>query len=67
MVLRDGRSAYTVAVVLVVFALDADKHFGYVGLLDLGARQVDPRQALAALYHGTSRKRLGAVTGHKVV
>lgn len=37
-----------------------------VGLLDLGARQMDPHSALVALDHRSPRKRLAAVTGDQV-
>lgn len=51
---------------LGVPALLADKHFGNIGLADLGTGQVDPGVALVTLDHGPTSKGLHAEAGDQI-
>lgn len=49
------------------FALSTNKNFWNLGSLDLGTRQVNPCEALTALYHRAASKWSFAETGNKVI
>lgn len=48
-------------------ALDTDELIRDVSPPDPGTWEVDPRQAMAAFYHGSTSKRFATITSHSIV
>jgi hypothetical protein len=50
-----------------VFAFDTNEHFWDVCFLYLGTREMNPCEAFAAFYHGSSSKWLGTIACYQVI